>query len=53
VENIDQEFEQKYPAIKFSADSELTPGDCLAKSRFGTIDARVFTKLQNMGRSLK
>ena len=53
VGGIDKEFEQKYPGIKFSADPELTPGDCRAKSRFGTIDARVFTKLQNMGRSLK
>lgn len=53
VGDIDKEFEQKFPGIKFSTDPELTPGDCRAKSRFGTIDARIFTKLQNMGRSLK
>ena len=32
---------------------ELLPGDCRARSRFGMIDARVFTKLQNVARSLK
>lgn len=53
VENIAAEFDQKYPGIKLSADPELAPGDCRAKSRFGTIDARVFTKLQNVAKSLK
>ena len=43
----------KYPGIKLTADPELMPGDCRAKSRFGMIDARVFTKLQNVARSLK
>ena len=50
---IDQEFDQKYPGIKFVADPELNSGDCRAKSKFGMIDARVLTKLQNLGRSLK
>jgi flagellar biosynthesis/type III secretory pathway protein FliH len=53
VKGVDAELEQKYPGIKLIADSELTPGDCLAKSRFGLIDARVLTKLQNVARSLK
>jgi flagellar assembly protein FliH len=53
VKGVDAELEQKYPGIKMTADPELTPGDCLAKSRFGLIDARVLTKLQNVARSLK
>jgi flagellar biosynthesis/type III secretory pathway protein FliH len=53
VSGIDKEFDQKYPGIKLSSDPELIPGDCRAKSRFGMIDARIFTKLQNVGRSLK
>jgi flagellar biosynthesis/type III secretory pathway protein FliH len=53
VRGVDAELEQKYPGIKLTADSELTPGDCVAKSRFGMIDARVLTKLQNVARSLK
>jgi flagellar biosynthesis/type III secretory pathway protein FliH len=53
VSGIDKEFDQKYPGIKLSTDPELIPGDCRAKSRFGMIDARIFTKLQNVGRSLK
>jgi flagellar biosynthesis/type III secretory pathway protein FliH len=53
VEGLASEFDQKYPGIKLTADPELYPGDCRAKSRFGTIDARIFTKLQNVARSLK
>ncbi|MEI7591343.1 MAG: FliH/SctL family protein [Deltaproteobacteria bacterium] len=53
VESLDQALEQKFPGIKLSADPELIPGDCRAKSRFGAIDARIFTKLQNIARSLK
>ena len=53
VAGIDKDFDQKYPGIKLSSDPELIPGDCRAKSRFGMIDARIFTKLQNVGRSLK
>ncbi len=53
VERIMKDYEHKYPGIKLTADPELLPGDCRAKSRFGMIDARVFTKLQNVARSLK
>lgn len=53
VQGVDAELEQKYPGIKLIPDLELTPGDCVAKSRFGMIDARVLTKLQNVARSLK
>lgn len=53
VGRIMQDYEHKYPGIKLTADPELSPGDCRAKSRFGMIDARVFTKLQNVARSLK
>lgn len=53
VGRLMKDYEHKYPGIKLTADPELLPGDCRAKSRFGTIDARVFTKLQNVARSLK
>lgn len=53
VEGIAESYGHKYPGIKLTADPELAPGDCRAKSRFGTIDARLFTKLQNVARSLK
>ncbi|MEI8292726.1 MAG: FliH/SctL family protein [bacterium] len=53
VRGMDTELDQKYPGLKFIGDPELAPGDCLAKSRFGMIDARLLTKLQNVARSLK
>ena len=53
VQGIAESYAHKYPGIKLTADPELSLGDCRAKSRFGTIDARVFTKLQNVARSLK
>jgi len=53
VGRLMKDYEHKYPGIKLTADPELLPGDCRAKSRFGMIDARVFTKLQNVARSLK
>lgn len=53
VEGIANDYAHKYPGIKLTADPELALGDCRAKSRFGTIDARVLTKLQNVARSLK
>ncbi len=53
VDRIMNDYEHKYPGIKLTADPELLPGDCRAKSRFGMIDARVLTKLQNVARSLK
>ena len=53
VDRLMKDYEHKYPGIKLTVDPELLPGDCRAKSRFGMIDARVFTKLQNVARSLK
>ena len=53
VNRLMKDYEHKYPGIKLTADPELMPGDCRAKSRVGMIDARVFTKLQNVARSLK
>ena len=53
VEGIAKDFDHKYPGITISADPELVPGDCRAKSRFGAIDARLSTKLDNVARSLQ
>lgn len=52
VNGIAKDFDHKYPGITISADPELVPGDCRAKSRFGAIDARLATKLDNIARSL-
>ena len=41
-------FRQKYPEIHFTADPDLKPGDCVVRSRFGTIDGRIATKLKTV-----
>ncbi len=45
--------EGRYPDIKFVSDVKLKSGDCLVKSRFGLIDARVDTKLKQIRQDLE
>lgn len=42
------QFEQKYPGICFVADPDLQPGDAMVRSRFGTMDGRISTKLKKL-----
>lgn len=46
--NSEPLFEQKYPGICFVADSDLKPGDSMVRSRFGTLDGRISTKLRKV-----
>jgi flagellar biosynthesis/type III secretory pathway protein FliH len=48
IREIEGDFREKYPSIKFRADSELRPGDCVAHTRFGMIDGRIATKLKTV-----
>ena len=52
VSALASDFAERYPGIQFHADSELQPGDCRARSRFGSIDGRLTSKLQNVARAL-
>lgn len=47
-ETLIANFAQSYPGITFAADRHLLPGDCLLRSRFGTIDGRVAAKMENL-----
>lgn len=53
MEGVDAQLHQKYPGIRFLPDADLGPGDCMARSRFGLIDARAMTKLESISRSIK
>lgn len=44
----EESFRSKYPGIHFSSDPGLSPGDCVVRSLFGTIDGRMATKLKTM-----
>jgi flagellar assembly protein FliH len=49
----DAGFREKHPQLTFRADPELKPGDCVVRSRFGTLDGRVATKLEALGEALR
>ena len=48
VEGLDGAFREKHPAIEFRCDETLGRGDCVVRSRFGTIDGRIEAKLKTM-----
>lgn len=45
----DAEFRARHAEVSFRADADLKSGDCFVRSRFGVIDARLATKLKNIG----
>jgi len=45
-------FKVRYPNLSIEPDPELKPGDVVVRSRFGTIDSRVKTKLRRVGEEL-
>ena len=42
----------RYPGLRIRSDSNLTPGDCMVRSRFGLTDDRQETKLATLAHSL-
>jgi flagellar assembly protein FliH len=48
AEEIAAEQGQKFPGLKLLPDNSLRPGDCRVQSRFGAIDGRLKTKLENV-----
>jgi len=50
---FDPRFEEKYPGLRFIGDPTLKIGDCMMRSRFGIVDGRLETKLDNLSRSLQ
>ena len=45
--------EDLYPGITLLEDPALQPGDCLVRSRFGLVDARVQTKISKIEKELR
>ena len=52
VQELVDEFRQKYPGLELVADPGLHSGDCVASSQFGTVDARLIGKLENIANAL-
>jgi flagellar assembly protein FliH len=46
-------FREKHPALSFRPSAELQPGDCVVRTRFGTLDARLSTKLDGVEEVLR
>ena len=53
VAGYEDQFRERHPEISFCADSELRPGDCVVRSRFGTLDGRLSTKVRAVEGLLK
>jgi flagellar assembly protein FliH len=48
IEGVESMYDQKYPGICFISNRDLHPGDCIVRSRFGTLDGSIATKLDNV-----
>jgi flagellar assembly protein FliH len=46
VEQFQNQFRQKFPSLRFEVNEELHPGDCMVKTKFGTLDGRLATKIK-------
>jgi flagellar assembly protein FliH len=46
-------FRDQHPAIAFRVNPGFQPGDCLVRTRFGTLDARLETKLDGVEGALR
>ena len=52
IEGLDVEIRRKFPALEFQVDPDLGRGDCVLSSRFGLVDGRIRTKLNELGKQL-
>lgn len=52
VEGVAAEYAHRYPGLRLRADDTLRPGDCRVQSKFGLIDGRLRSKMENAIRSL-
>lgn len=46
ISGYEENLREKFPAIAFRPNSDLQPGDAVARSRFGVIDGRLGTKFR-------
>jgi flagellar assembly protein FliH len=53
IEGNDSEFRERHPELRFRVDASLRAGDCVVRSRFGVLDARMETKLKNIGAAVQ
>jgi flagellar biosynthesis/type III secretory pathway protein FliH len=49
----DENYQDRYPGLRFVADPTLAVGDCKVRSSFGLVDATIATKLETLARSLQ
>ena len=46
IVGFDQELRHKFPSLRVVENKDITPGDCLVKTRFGVLDGRISSKLK-------
>lgn len=47
-----KDWSDQFPTLKFKENPSLQSGDCVVRSRFGTIDAKVATKIRKIEKEL-
>jgi flagellar assembly protein FliH len=48
LERGQEQFQKRFPSIRFRANPDLRSGDCLVRTRFGVVDGRLKTKLRGL-----
>ena len=46
VAGFDQELRHKFPTLRVVENRDISPGDCLVKTRFGVLDGRMSSKMK-------
>jgi flagellar assembly protein FliH len=46
VQGFDLELRHKFPTLRLVENKDISPGDCLVKTRFGVLDGRMESKLK-------
>lgn len=52
LQELNPDWQHRYPGLRIRADATLSPGDCQVLSRFGLTDARMDSKLNALQASL-
>lgn len=53
LQKLDESYVSRHPRLTFKVDETLQPGDCLLRTKFGEVDAKLKTQLQRLFEELQ